>query len=41
MTLKRLENKVKNLNLLRGFKTETMEFNKEEGKFVSNPEYTI
>ena len=38
MTLKRLENKVKSLNLLRGFKTKTMEFNEVEGQFVSNPD---
>ena len=37
MTLKQLEHKVKILNLARGFKTETMEWDKTKGQFVSNP----
>ena len=37
MTIKQLEHKVKNLNLIRGFKTVTGEWDEKKGKFISNP----
>lgn len=37
MTIKMLENIVKRLNEVRGFKTKTMEYNESKGCYVSNP----